>query len=246
MRIGITERGDAALDLSWRERLDEVDGVILITKDPRKLLREVNLDTLEKPFVVHSTITGYGGTALEPRAPSSHNAMDAFWHLHARYGSEVAVLRVDPVIPFSSAWHVGLNVMVKAYQFLRAPMRVRISFLDLYPKIREDVKKSYTGISMFYGNSIHAPLTERKGIARVFAEYFTSDIKPTIEICGEPDMDCSSCVSAWDVSAMGLDLAELSGRRAAQRASCPCLAEKTELLTQRKQCAHGCVYCYWR
>lgn len=31
-RIGITERGDAGLDLSWQHKMDTVDGAIVITK----------------------------------------------------------------------------------------------------------------------------------------------------------------------------------------------------------------------
>lgn len=33
MKIGITERGDAGIDLSWYEKLSLVDGTILITKN---------------------------------------------------------------------------------------------------------------------------------------------------------------------------------------------------------------------
>ena len=32
-KIGITEAGDAGIDRSWANRLDEVDGAILITKN---------------------------------------------------------------------------------------------------------------------------------------------------------------------------------------------------------------------
>ena len=33
MKIGITERGDAGLDLSWKEKIHEMDVSILITKN---------------------------------------------------------------------------------------------------------------------------------------------------------------------------------------------------------------------
>ena len=28
--------------------------------------------------------------------------------------------------------------------------------------------------------------------------------------------------------------------------ACLCLAEKKELLTNKSQCLHGCIYCYWQ
>lgn len=33
LKIGVTERGDAGLDLSWVQKMDKMDGAILITKD---------------------------------------------------------------------------------------------------------------------------------------------------------------------------------------------------------------------
>ena len=33
MKIGITERGDAGLDYAWVAKLNQMDGVILITKN---------------------------------------------------------------------------------------------------------------------------------------------------------------------------------------------------------------------
>jgi hypothetical protein len=58
--IGITERGDAGLDLSWADRLSEVDGAILITKNPRPKFQKVVMEA-SKPVIIHFTVTGYGG-----------------------------------------------------------------------------------------------------------------------------------------------------------------------------------------
>lgn len=33
MRIGITERGDASIDYSWVDKVSNIDGAILITKN---------------------------------------------------------------------------------------------------------------------------------------------------------------------------------------------------------------------
>lgn len=40
MKIGVTERGDAALDFSWVPKLNDVDGAILITKNVSAEFRE--------------------------------------------------------------------------------------------------------------------------------------------------------------------------------------------------------------
>ena len=65
--IGITERGDAALDTSWFQWVvEEKQPAILITKDPSKLNRILNDLDFAPNIIVHATITGFGGTILEP------------------------------------------------------------------------------------------------------------------------------------------------------------------------------------
>lgn len=70
-RIGITERGDAALDTSWEDWVFvQKRPAILISKDPLKLFTEVTSMVDQYGFcpniIVHCTITGFGGTKIEP------------------------------------------------------------------------------------------------------------------------------------------------------------------------------------
>jgi hypothetical protein len=69
--IGITERGDAGLDLGWLPWVREGKPAILITKDPGTLLKELMLQGKEYPpgkfnVIIHTTITGLGGSVFEP------------------------------------------------------------------------------------------------------------------------------------------------------------------------------------
>jgi len=63
--IGITERGDAALDLGWLPWVEDGKPAILITKDPLKLWKELIGHLLSKKFniIIHATITGLGGSS---------------------------------------------------------------------------------------------------------------------------------------------------------------------------------------
>ena len=71
--------------------------------------------------------------------------------------------------------------------------------------------------------SFHAPLASRMEMARFF---------PGAEICGEPGMECTGCVSERDLRTLGIEpLKSLGGF---QRPECKCLAVKRELSeTQR-------------
>lgn len=222
MKIGITERGDAGLDQSWRNA--QVDGMILITKAPH-LISDV-----PENAIIHCTITGYGGTKLEPGvAKPSITIQAAYKHL-STLGHKRTVLRVDPIIPTDKGIEKALS-LIEGW-----PGRVRISFLDLYPH----VIKRLSGIGwMLPWGTFNAPLE-----MRLEAYNEIKEICPQVEVCGEPDFPCTGCVSQLDLDALGLksDAAGLSH----QRMACACLGLKTELLSNRRQCKHGCLYCYWK
>ena len=86
LTIGITERGDAALDTSWQN--EKVDVYILVTKAP-SLLPKV----LPEKSVVHCVITGNGHTWLEPLVPPMAQELEAYHRLVGEYGPQRVVLR---------------------------------------------------------------------------------------------------------------------------------------------------------
>ena len=237
MKIGITERGDAALDFDeWFPMHDTVDGLILITKDPALLLQRLRKSSSlsKRKCIVHCTITGWGGSILEPNAPPTNKALDAYKRFIELLGPEHVVLRVDPIIP-------TVEGVLRAHDVYKsvAPGRIRISFLDLYKHVRYRLKKyaeDYVkDIYEVYGDEKHAPLELRK----IVAAYYPKDV----EICGEPGLQCTGCVSGRDL--LALNLKPPSKATSGQRLSCACLAVKTELLERKHPCGHNCLYCYW-
>lgn len=57
MYIGVTERGDAALELSWARKIDSVDGIILITKCINNSFIEKAIEFKDK-LIIYVTCTG--------------------------------------------------------------------------------------------------------------------------------------------------------------------------------------------
>jgi len=223
MRIGITERGDAALSIQeWQSNIKTCDGAILITKN---LTDEFINAVQDVNCIVHATVTGWGGSAIEPNVPTWQESLLQYNKLRKVIPHERIVLRIDPIIPTKEGIARALNIKDRFKHD-----RLRISFLDLYPH----VKKRFTEASLKPpAYNFHAPLTQRKQIAILF---------PGAEICGEPEMNCTGCISKKDLKTLGLT-AEL--KIGSQRNACRCLAVKQELLSNRGQCAHGCLYCYW-
>lgn len=232
--IGVTERGDAALDTTWHHWLQDGKPAILISKNPVLLCR--HLEQFENPnVIVNATITGYGQTILEPNVISYTEAIEVgLKNLVKKLGAERIVLRIDPVIPTEKGIEVALNVLEKAQEIGR--FRVRISFIDNYPHVikrfaEEDIALPWP--------SFHAPLELRQSAFKQLQLKSQS----IIEICAEPDFYCSGCVSAQDCYTLGIDASKVGGF---QRPLCSCLMQKHELLSKKQKCAHGCLYCYWK
>jgi len=237
MKIGITERGDAGLDLGWMKKLDKVDGAILISKHPAKLLEalgELSVPELDK-IIVHCTITGYGNAPIEPNVPHPAQALMAYKNLLQMFGPERTVLRIDPIIPSDRGTIIASSILH------HAGGRVRISFLDAYVHVRFRFRAAGMGAATAW-EGLHAPLDQR------MKSFCTLQAATThhIEVCGEPGFLCEGCVSLLDFKALKLNAPLSDVWKKAQRPECACATvEKTELLTRKKQCLSRCLYCYW-
>ena len=93
-KIGATDGGDAGLDLSWKEKMNTVDGAVLITKRVTPQFIDVVHDMTN--VVVHATCTGYGDTVLEPNVPTAVEQLAAVRNLlDAGFPKERIVIRID-------------------------------------------------------------------------------------------------------------------------------------------------------
>jgi DNA repair photolyase len=237
--VYITEACDPALPPRAADKLAHLHGLwqagaplIIVTKHPAALLTY----NLPLTVLVHCTITGWGGSRLEPGIAAPAAELAAYQELSARYGIDRVVLRVDPVFPTGR----GLE---RAFATLRQAVpggRVRVSFVDLYPHVR--ARLAQLGIVACPWQGLHAPLGHRQDALRQMQTLVTTPI----EVCAEPGLACTGCVSARDLHALGLP-ADDAGPSHRQRFICACLGGKREALTKfGHTCSGGCVYCYWR
>ena len=119
--------------------------------------------------------------------------------------------------------------------------RVRTSILDLYNHVLNRMTKDMVKrLQHIYGDNLHAPLSLRK---KIIADMEAILGRP-VEICGEPGLPCTGCVSEKDLDTLGIKTILLA--RKGQRSACSCIAEKKELLSNRGRCPNKCMYCYWR
>ena len=69
MKIGITEAGDPSINYEWINKVNNVDGIILITKNITDKFIEEILKVKDKT-ILHCSCTGYGRTIVEPKLPT--------------------------------------------------------------------------------------------------------------------------------------------------------------------------------
>jgi DNA repair photolyase len=232
--IGITERGDAALDKSWVSWVKDGKPAILITKDPSKLIDR--LVQIKNPnVIVHTTVTGFGSTKLEPGVPHPDIALDHTKDLVDFLGRERVVLRIDPIIPTTKGIQTAIKT-IHGWDY-REPkdMRIRISFLDNYNHVKERFRENNIKQIPY---DFHADLNVRRDTY----EYLKQQTSKKIEICGEPGIECTGCISDLDCKILGV---KPTTNQSKQRSACACLSLKHELLNNKKQCRHNCLYCYW-
>lgn len=242
--IGITERGDAALDTSWKDWVfEQKRPAILISKDSAKLFNEITKMSNAYGFlpniIVHCTITGFGGTKIEPNVPTADVSLEWYSKFVSLLGKDRVVLRCDPVIPTEKcAAFAATTVMSKALG-----TRIRFSFLDLYHHVKQRFLDAGVDIDKLgiKDGSLHADLDHRLELVQLMKRHVAD---PSLLLaCGEPGIQNEPCVSKRDCDILGVELMQSSH---SQRFACHCAANKTELLKTKGQCKHRCLYCYWK
>ncbi len=263
-KIGITEAGDAGIDFSWEQKLGDVDGAILITKCVSEKFCEAVMRHKEK-VIVHATITGFGGTVLEPNVPPFYankhcgTFVSPFARLNklveAGFPRERIVIRVDPIIPTPKACKTAEKVIFVAS--VNGYDRFRISILDMYPHVRQRFLEK--GLPLPYGDNFAPAEKDYQCVMEALAsavwlrQMCHIEQSPRFEACAEPGLNSSEdvhiihtgCISAYDLKLLGLDPDD-DDAAGYQRKGCLCYSGKTELLNHKEQCPNGCLYCYWK
>lgn len=250
-RIGVTEAGDAGIDLSWAQKLDMVDGAVVITKQITHGFLDAVLEH-QKKLIVHATLTGYGGSVLEPCVPKPDEQFEAVQALvDSGFPQEKVTIRVDPLIPTEKGLSKALRVVETCMD--DGFHRYRVSVLDMYRHVRNRFRA--VGIPLPYGEKQFASneqLDEVDAMLREAAAYWqnlgrqASNLR--MESCAEPylryPIQCG-CISSYDLELLGLDASDADSI-GYQREYCMCYSGKVELLSHKHPCSHGCLYCYWR
>ena len=244
--IGVTETSDPGLHWKMIKKLRSSN--IIITKhleDPE--FRKWLIDH-QRCIILHATITGWGGSSVEPGVPSM---VDSFKYLmeliDAGFPMRQVVIRIDPIIP-NDLGIENLKKVLSLATAIQGASRARLSVMDMYKHIKSKLERKGIDISMYKG--FQASEEAFKRVDDIIAEYAAKYPEIHFECCAEKLLkSCNhiGCVSNIDLSILGLP--QWCEGRSSQRSTCLCPANKIQLLGgyyNTPKCSSHCAYCYMR
>jgi DNA repair photolyase len=228
-----------------------VHTIVIWSKDLSNLLRNAHrlgdLLAAYDQVYVHFTVTGLGGTAVEPGVPAPQKALAQLGDCAAFAGDPRRVtVRFDPVL----FWEEGGTVR---------------SNLDFFPELAAaaaelGIRDIRTSFAQWYGRAkrraaardfpfVDPPEEEKRVRARALAAIAAAH-GLTLHACSQPALDGvpgvapSACIDAALLEALH-PRREPAARRKdrSQRAACLC-TESKDIGSYTQACPHGCVYCY--
>jgi hypothetical protein len=248
--------------MDWETRLLDVN--IIISKELTDSMIMKLVSNKDK-IIFHHTITGHGGTEVEPGVKSPEHEFEQFKKLLAAgFPLKQYVLRLDPIIPYTVELMTKSIAVLEMYHNYatenRVNILVRLSLIDCYPHVREAFKS--IGIINPW-NTFHCPPEIFTHLNDLLKRYVD---RLAFESCCEPNFNFKGsvvyptpCASVSDVanlltgdsgifSSDKLDeiAKEYTQPEKPQRSTCHCLAKKQILGVKPGRCSHNCVYCYWK
>ena len=226
----------------WRYVIDEIkkgEPIVLYTKAPVPLevllLKETN-------FAIAFTISGWGGTWLEPNVPTAETMIKHFNGSAQMLGNRT-FLRIDPIIPTELGFMKALNVAVQ----IQRPVKIITSILQLYSGHDRIAKKLGIDISKYSVQSGRAKFVNQK-IAQDWIDLLnltTHWSEGRVQMCGMPYSIKGSihtgCIDEDLLKNIGVtDYDKINAGK--QRPGCKCVIAKRQLMMG--SCQHKCVYCY--
>lgn len=225
--------------------LANVHTVVLWTKDPTNLLRHKELrDALAGvgQVFVHWTITGLGGTFLEPHVPPSARQLGLIPDVIAHVGDPRRVhLRYDPLISARRGDDLVSNIDLDLLRTIAEPFAragvpaVHTSFVTVYRKVTRRLAAAGVTLQDYSPEQRRAFLGEMAETAR--------GLDMELLTCCEPGFPTRRCIDGELLSKLHPAQEPCRADRArGQRDLCGCTHSLD--VGRYLRCPNRCLYCY--
>ncbi len=223
---------------------EQVHSLVIWTKNPQNMLSPGELrDTLESysQLYVHLTVTGLGGTVLEPNIPAWKTVQQMMPGLIALVrGPERITWRFDPIARCMAQGNLAGNI--EMFDEIASSMAAagitscRTSWVQPYPKVLRRMEKK--GLRLVPHNE-----QEQKNHVQLL-EQTAAALGMSLHYCSVEGCERSSCIDGALLTRLHPDGITCSTKRAKrQRKLCGC-TESIDIGWYSQKCPNGCLYCY--
>ncbi len=232
-------------------KYEDIDALYLITKHDGLPMKE--LLQLDKPKIIHFSVTTLGNTKWEPGVMKWQDMIERIGDfIKQGLDPEYVTLRIDPIVPGVTNMTEVDSLMKRASEL--GLKHVRFSVLDYYKTTAQFMEKlGYDYSKYFDRNSsgfyfTHAKKEVIEGIARQMlsiAKKYNLDLSSCAEPCRMDGISIEGCLSVNAINKMlGTHIPNKLTGNNNFRPECACYGGKTDLLRYNSNCASSCVYCY--
>jgi len=222
----------------------KVHTIVIWTKNPYNLIYHQNLRdvlTSYSQLYIHLTITGLGGTPLEPRIPPWPQVIDMLPQVvELAGGPERICWRFDPIITVECADEVFTNFQlfpVIAKHIAQHGITVcRTSWASPYKKVIRRMQQK--------GFVLKPVSPEEQKFQAHELEKIAGHFEMKLYYCSMEGFERSSCIDGKLLSKLHPGGLLCSVKKArGQRTLCRC-TESIDIGWYSLKCTHGCLYCY--
>lgn len=229
----------------------DIDALYLITKHDGLPMRE--LLQLDKPKIIHFSVTTLGATKWEPGVMKWQDMIERIGDfIKQGLDPEYVTLRIDPIVP-------GVTNMAEVDKLMKRASElglkhVRFSVLDYYKTTATFMEQLGYDYSKYFDKNnsgfyfTHARKEVIEGIAKQvlsIAKKYNLDLSSCAEPCRMDGISIEGCLSVNAINKMlGTHIPNKFTENNKFRPECTCYGGKTDLLRYNSNCASSCVYCY--
>lgn len=240
--VWVTELTDPFFYIKEIEaKIPSGEPIVLYTKAklPPHLLKIIYKST---NVAISYTITGWGGTWLEPCVPNTKDMVKHINSVMCDLDPKRIRLRIDPVIP-------TVEGMIRAgavAMFIENHINIITSILQLYKSHEEMACRLGIDLSHYTITSGRAKFVKEE-VTLKWLNYLYRIASWTIgqvQFCGMPypvpGAIHQGCIDLTLLEAIGANVPIiLQGK---QRPGCKCIVNKKQIV--QGKCGHSCIYCY--
>ena len=229
----------------------DIDALYLITKHDGLPMRE--LLQLDKPKIIHFSVTTLGATKWEPGVMKWQDMIERIGDfIKQGLDPEYVTLRIDPIVPGVTNMTEVDSLMKRASEL--GLKHVRFSVLDYYKTTATFMEQLGYDYSKYFDKNnsgfyfTHARKEVIEGIAKQvlsIAKKYNLDLSSCAEPCRMDGISIEGCLSVNAINKMlGTHIPNKFTENNKFRPECTCYGGKTDLLRYNSNCASSCVYCY--